>query len=297
MKNPYTFGVSLMLTSVILGLPSLTNAEEESLSSPAMESQEIQIQEIGTVNSDKFKGRLAYFYYGDRDELGLFASKNIEAILKTKGIEHNTFAPRNIIKIRASARIYAVDTEAFDTRSVIINDIRKDKLVMSKTIQTDSPAPATGRNPLKVDGAVVHYGAQAANTGALGGYGIGILANVAVNLAKNLFAEKATQTEIMTDGNAELAAANCGAACAVTHHQIVFRMNYGRAPEDNYTLILDKVNNEVDSSALLPLANMGLELMAVKIKQVVSGETSSSTQPLPEKQGSSPTAAEASVIR
>jgi type IV secretory pathway VirB10-like protein len=95
--------------------------------------------------------------------------------------------------------------------------------------------------------------------------GIGLLANVAVNLTRSIFSGKSS--EALNKGNPAVTAANCGDACAVTHHEVVLTMQaHGADPKDNYTVILDAVDNKVEGVDMAALGNLGLELIAKKIK-------------------------------
>ena len=256
------------LLAVLLGLTTSLSGPTiaEELSTPVItQDNQIHVMEIGGFHPAIVKRKFTV-WFGTGDVAGKEATRTFQELLKNQQVELKTFFSKPVW-ITGYTHIYADKAESYDSGSLVLLDIQKDKLVWSGRHAPSNRFAVAARNPLNVDTSVIHNAAQIANTGAIGGYGIGILANIGVRLVSGIFSEKSE----LNKGNPAVTIENCGSDCLITHHEVVLTMRAnGADPEETYTLVLDKIDNKVDSNNLLPLASKGLELLALKVKQATS---------------------------
>lgn len=266
------FPLSCLLIQLMIGISS-SNAYAESESTAISEPQvsdsgkQISIREVGSIQGKKFDNNLGVFFLDSGKKLAKEATIQLRQKFKSRGFSVSGFLPTTV-HIRGYMRIHADQINSFDTGSVMIADVQKDKLILSKQYATEELMVNTDRDPLNVDVAVIHQGGKLvdalsnSSTGYLGGLGLGVITNLAINA----FSGKSANTETINKGNPEVTPDNCGEACAVTHHEVVLTMLWGKGEDEKYTLILDKVDNKVNGEIMAPLANLAFDILVEKAK-------------------------------
>lgn len=169
------------------------------------------------------------------------------------------------VNVTGYVRLYN-DSRSYDTGILDLGDLLEKSIDFSK--QPDTPRS----DPLAFDAGVAQQATRAIRAG--GGTG-GVATGVGAAVVAHWLADATGLRGAINGGFRKLVGAKgnrpllfCGADCKRTTHEVVIQLTVWQGKESkSYWLTLKQVADDIDESAVLPLAKHGLSRMLDKLAQ------------------------------